>query len=121
MTINQEKLNELPFIEFLKRMRGEAGSLQHVNKSNQAYNEAQEIIMLVAYRFMMEYHWSNEQFKESHAGKILIQSANEIKNYDHKVSEKRKAEMIENFAREYSYDLRNIVSGIEQKPASPTI
>src|SRR5690606_30764774 len=119
--LNEEKLKEMSFIDFLKYMKDYVGSLCHVNKPNEAYKNACNVVGIIKHRFVVENHWTWEEFDSSFQGKNLNLYSKKLKHYNSAKNEKSKKDFLEEVVKEYCYDLTEIIRRREYKPTDPAV
>lgn len=116
--LNTDRLYELDFLDFLKYTKSYIDSLKHVNKFDTTIQAANNLVRIVRSRFVNEYKYDWNDFDTSWEGKNLNLSAKKLDHYKYNMSDKRKSEIISEFAKEYSIDLGEIIYRLEYKSKS---
>ena len=113
--LNQDRLNSLSFLDYLKEMHSRIEGIRHSPKSNSAYTEARDLCNDIKYRIVKELHLTWEDWNKRN----LRQSEDILDLYSHSESDKRKAARIAEFVDEYSYDLHSMIMARERHKENP--
>jgi hypothetical protein len=115
MEINEKKLNEIPYLDYLKWMLETAQQLSHSNKSDSVYNKAMTLIQSVILRYISEnkLSWGNYFLEEE--GNNLRKDQEILCDYPSNGADKRKRAVINEFKEELSYDLQTMIINIERQ------
>lgn len=114
-----KKLKELPFLEYLRFMHERIKSIRHTPKSNRAYGEATTFANHVIFRYVQEYKLTWENYDDKSPGRNLRLSRDILNKYDTRASDTRKADVIQEFVSDFSYDLLSMIRARERHKENP--
>lgn len=113
-----ERLANMPFLEYLKSMHERIESIQHHSKSNSAYEECRALALHIRSRIVKELRLSWEDF-DMKIGRNLRLSEEKLDMYNFRDSDSKKAYRIKEFVDEYTYDLSNLIRAFERRKENP--
>lgn len=101
--LNEEKLDELSFLECVTYLRDKSKDLSYRKGSNDTYFEAKEIISYLIKRYCTEYNFTSENYKDKEVGGLLFSTNFDLGDYGKYDKEKTiatfKADMDDNTER----------------------
>lgn len=115
---NEERLANMPILEYLKAMHDRIETIQHRSKSNSAYEECTVFAHHIRSRIVKELKLTWQEF-DMGIGRNLRQSEDILDLYSTRDSDKRKADRIKEFVSEYTYDLSSIIRAFERRKENP--
>jgi hypothetical protein len=107
---NEEWLEKQSFVDFLQYMHDAIERISHRKKSDNAYYEAREAARIVIARFMKEHKVSWDSLHEHFEGNDLRLSQNKLDRYEFRDSDKRKEDVINEFVKEFTYDVNRMIA-----------
>ena len=116
--LNQDRLNSLSFLDYLKEMHSKIEGVRHTPKSNSGYDDARTLCLDIKYRFVKELKITWEEFKIKQ-GRNLRQSEEVLDKYRYAKSDKAKSEVIKEFVSDYGYDLQSIIFAMDRHKQDP--
>ncbi len=114
----KERINAMPYLDFLREVKETVGRLTHFKKSNNAYLEANELIKLIINKFLSENNLTHQNYYESEYGNMLRLDKEILNDYSYKDSDKRKEQVITEFKDELLMDLDRIIFEVESRQKS---
>lgn len=111
----------MELIQYLKDIHYEIERINHLSKSDSAYSKLTDLVRGVKARMVHDLRITWEDF-DLKFGRHLKLSEDILHSYRLKGSDKSKNQVIEEFKKEYLYDLENKIRALElreQDPGSP--
>lgn len=116
MKINEQKLNELPYLDSIKWLREAAQHLSYSKQSNTAYNEARDLISYLIKRYSKENGFDSNSYHETEVGRLLFSTDKELGDYyKYAKTDKAKAEVIATFKSDMDDNTSRILHDINDK------
>ena len=113
MILNDDKLKELSFLEYLKYMKEKVGDISHTSKSNNGYKEAKIFIRHIIGRYVKEYNKTWQNYMQDEEGSMLFNDDDILTKYGISKSDKQKKDVIEEFKDNISDDLFHMIMARE--------
>lgn len=114
--LNEEKLNAMSFLDYLKWMQENLKHLSYSRGSNTSYWEAREIIQNLIRRYMKEFGLSSDNYHSREIGGLLRSIEIELDDYSkYAKTDKAKAEVIGTFKSDIESDLTRLIYDCENK------
>lgn len=104
------------FISYLKSASSKLSSVRYIKKSDSAYQELSEIERDLRHKCLIYFKLTWEEFRTNGFTRDLQLSTEILNKYTHKGSEKSKSDRIDEFKKEYLYDLGKLIFNLEYKP-----
>src|ERR1700754_3875012 len=110
-TINEEKLNELSFLDCVKWLRDTSERLSYSKGSTNAYLESKELIQYLIKRYCKEYGFTSENYHDNEIGRLLFSANFELSDYN----KYDKAQTIAEFKSDMEDCTRRLIFEIESR------
>ncbi len=112
--LNETRLNEKPFLDYLKWMQENTKHLSYTKGSSDAYWEAREIIQNLIKRYIKESGLSSDNYHNQEIGGLLRSTEIELDDYSkYAKTDKAKAEVIATFKSDIESDLTRLIYDCE--------
>ncbi len=109
--LNEEKLNELSFIDCIKQLRNMSEQLSHSKGSSNAYWEARELIQYLIKRYCQEFDFTSENYYHNEIGRSLLSTETRLNEYTkHANTNKAKADVMSTFKSDFEEDTLRLIS-----------
>ena len=115
MSLDNEKLIQLPFIDYLKWMSDRLDSISYSKETNNAYYEAREIVDNVIKRYIKEYNFTNDNYHDNEIGNMLRINKVELDDfYKYDKTNKERSQTISQFKSDMKDDIGRLINEIEK-------
>jgi len=116
MKINEQKLNELSYVDSIKWLREASENLSYSKHSNTAYSEARDLITYLIKRYSKENGFDFNTYHENEVGRLLFSTDKELDDYyKYAKTDKAKAEVIATFKSDMDDNTNRILHDIKDK------
>jgi len=110
MTLNNDKLKELSYLDYLKWMQERIKNISYSKGSSTAYFEAREIIRHIIRRYIEENNLTKENYHDNEIGNMLRINELDLDDYTKWAkTDKAKQECIEQFKSDMDTDLTRLI------------
>jgi hypothetical protein len=106
--LNEEKLNELSFLDCINYLRVKSKDLSYIKGSNNTYWEAKEIIAYLIKRYCKECNFTSENYKDNEIGGLLYSANFDLGDY----SKYDKGKVIKEFKLDMEMCIEKIIAKI---------
>jgi hypothetical protein len=115
-TLNDEFLNGLSFLDYLKWMKDRISRLSYSKGSSRAYSEAREIIQHIIRRYKKHYGLTDANYHDEESGNMLRINETDLDDYTKFAkTDKAKTEVINQFREDMDSDLHKLIFEVENE------
>jgi len=116
MALNNDKLKELSYLDYLQWMQERIKNISYSKGSSTAYFEAREIIKHIIRRYIKENNLTEENYHDNESGNMLRINESDLNDYTkYAKTDKAKRERIEQFKSDMDTDLTRLIYEIENE------
>ena len=114
--LNEEKLNELSFLDCITWLRNSSERLSYSKGSSDTYWEAKEIIQYLIKRYCKEFGFTTDNYHDNEIGRSLFSTESRLSDYiKYADTNNAKAEVIAVFKSDIEEDTRMLIFELENR------
>ncbi len=115
-TLNEDFLNSLSFLDYLKWMKDRISRLSYSKGSSKAYFEAREIIQHIIRQYKKHYGLTEDNYQDEESGNTLRINESDLDDYTKFAkTDKDKTGVINQFREDMDSDLHRLIFEVENE------
>ena len=116
MIVDEDRLQKMEFVPFLKWVKDNIRYLSHRPKTDTAIREATDLARIVCYKLVREYKLTWEEYETDYNTSDFWDAEQILKEYKFKASDKKKAEVISRYTNSIHIEVSMLIA---KKDATP--